>query len=108
MKRIIVSVVGIALTISTFMFNQARADAVCESTQMLAHSVMSMRQDNAPRELVESVINSDVGLSIVDLAYKKAVVNSKDAKRLVVRNFSHSLYLDCQRVRNQAPTTYSI
>lgn len=99
MKKRIIGLVGVALTVMGLSVNQAQgATAECKAHYDLAYNVMKLRQDNAPRELVESVVNSDDGMLIIDKAYRKAIVPQQH-RQTVSRTYAEHVMVACERSR---------
>lgn len=90
---------GIAMVMLGLSVTQAQASeelpTMCESSWTLAFNVMKMRQDNASKSLVESVIYSDAGQSIVDNAYKKAIV-PENMRLVVAKSFADNVRGSCE------------
>ena len=91
-------IVGLAIAIGLSMSQVNATEAlpsVCESTWTLAYHTMKLRQDNTPKETVESVIHSDYGQAIVDEAYRKSIV-PEQMRLTVSKSFANHKKLECE------------
>lgn len=109
-KRIIVGLVGVALTVVGLAVTQAQGSeqpSVCESSWTLAYNVMKMRQDDTPKAIVESVIYTDFGQEVVDKAYGKAIVPA-NARRLVSKHYADVVQHECEVAQEKSGKTVAI
>ena len=97
MKKLVFAAVSLTISVACLFVNQAHAATVdsCEPAKDLAYYVMLLRQDDTPREIVESHVSSDLGISLIEEAYSSAQVYKRDIKKSAV-DYSKRIYKECK------------
>ena len=71
----------------------------CVASHGIATDVMRLRQQGVERQVVESVLYSEMGLAISEMAFAKPIVN-KEMKQTVVKAFAEYVFLVCENTLN--------
>mgnify|MGYP006951075526 CR=1 FL=1 len=103
MKRFIVTGVGVLLTVSALMFNQAHANSLCDSQKTMAEETMRFRQSGGARSELDAVVYSEQGQAIADMAFARGVV-PESSKRTAIKGFADYVEGLCQKVTKSEPT----